>query len=245
MVRALEAVADRDLAGDQVDQRARDEERRDAARALLLDQEGRGLDGLEAADAGADQHAGAVAVLVGLGDPARVLDRLLGGGDAVEDEVVDLPLVLGLQVAVGVEGAVGAVAALDLAGVVRWRGGWRRTAWIVSAPDWPASRRRQVSSTPSARGVTSPRPVTTTRRIRLPPNAYRAVDTSGGRGAQPRGGCRGFASGAAPDRARLTPQREDRHGSGERRRRPPLRVAGDRAASPRRVGGAGARPVPA
>src|SRR6185436_3299666 len=36
---------------------------------------------------------------------------------------------------------------------------------IGLAPDWPANRRDQVSSTPQASGVTRPRPVTTTLRM--------------------------------------------------------------------------------
>jgi hypothetical protein len=39
---------------------------------------------------------------------------------------------------------------------------------IGPAPDCPASKRLQVSSTPQASGVTMPRPVTTTRRISAP-----------------------------------------------------------------------------
>src|SRR5471032_3377527 len=40
---------------------------------------------------------------------------------------------------------------------------------MALAPDCPASRRDQVSSTPQASGVTRPRPVTTTLRIGLDP----------------------------------------------------------------------------
>ena len=42
--------------------------------------------------------------------------RLRGGRHRVDDERIDLALVLGLHPLVGVEGAVGAVAARDLAG---------------------------------------------------------------------------------------------------------------------------------
>ena len=38
---------------------------------------------------------------------------------------------------------------------------------IFPAPDWPATSRAQVSSTPHASGVTMPRPVMTTRRIAI------------------------------------------------------------------------------
>ena len=79
-------------------------------------------DALDAADAGADHHAGGVAVVVGLGLPAGIGQRLVGGGDSVEDEVADLAQFLRLENRFGIEGAVAAVAARndvrDLAGQV-------------------------------------------------------------------------------------------------------------------------------
>ena len=74
------------------------------------------LDALQAADAGADQDAGGVLVVGSPGLPAGVVERLRRGGHRVDDEVVDLALLLGLHPVVGVEGAVGAVAARHLAG---------------------------------------------------------------------------------------------------------------------------------
>ena len=51
MVRSLETMLDRDIAAGEIDQAARNEERRNAARALFL-QNNRGLgDAAEAADA--------------------------------------------------------------------------------------------------------------------------------------------------------------------------------------------------
>ena len=44
------------------------------------------------------------------GRPARVPDRLIGGGHAIEDELVDLAGLLGFHPVVGIEGAVRAVA---------------------------------------------------------------------------------------------------------------------------------------
>src|SRR6185312_540393 len=100
----------------EVDQPARDEERRDPARALLLEHE-RGLgDAFEAADAGADHHAGADAVLVGGGLPARILDRLGRGAHSIGDELVDLALLLRLHPLIRIVGAVRAVAARNLTG---------------------------------------------------------------------------------------------------------------------------------
>ena len=107
MVRALEAVADRHLARGQVDQGCRNEEGTDAPRALVLERQGGVRDPLQAANAGADHDAGAFALGLVVGCPAGILDRLLGGRHAVEDEVVDLAAVLRLHVVVGVEVAVG------------------------------------------------------------------------------------------------------------------------------------------
>ena len=110
VVRPLEAEADRDLAAHQVDQARRDEERADPARAALLELD-RGVgDGAEAADAGADQHAGALPVVLVDGLPAGVRDRLDRGGEAVDDEQVVLARLLGRDHRVDVEVAL-AVAA--------------------------------------------------------------------------------------------------------------------------------------
>ena len=81
MVGALETVGDRHLAAGEIDQPAGDEERRDAPRALLVQRHRGVVDAAEAADAGADQHAGVDLVLVGLGRPVGVAQRLAGGGE--------------------------------------------------------------------------------------------------------------------------------------------------------------------
>ena len=117
MVRTLEAVADADLPRDQVDQGAGHEEGGHAPGPLLFHHHGGVGDGVEPADARADQDAGPLAALVVLRRPAAVLDGLLRGGHAEEDEGVDLPLLLGLHVGVGVEGPIRAVAQGHLAGV--------------------------------------------------------------------------------------------------------------------------------
>ena len=103
VVRSLEAVADRDLAGGQVDQGGGDEEGADPARPSVM-QRDRGIrDPLQAADAGADHDPGALPGVFVLGHPAGVLDRLLGGRDPIEDEVIDLAPVLRRHEMVGVE----------------------------------------------------------------------------------------------------------------------------------------------
>ena len=61
------------------------------------------LDALKAADAGADQNAGARALVLGFGFPARIGDRLIGGRHRINDEIVDLALLLWLHPIVGIE----------------------------------------------------------------------------------------------------------------------------------------------
>src|SRR5690606_18329581 len=84
MVRALELVLDRDVPGGEVDEPSRNEERAEAARALLVDEDRRFLDAWQSAYAGADQDAGGVLVLGSLRMPAGVGERLVGGGHGVD-----------------------------------------------------------------------------------------------------------------------------------------------------------------
>src|SRR3546814_4889717 len=75
--------------------------------------------GLEAADAGADHHAGAPAVLVAGRRPAGILDRLLGRRHAEYDEAVELAFVARLEKVVRVEQALRALTQRHLAGDLR------------------------------------------------------------------------------------------------------------------------------
>ena len=118
VVRAAEAVADADLPRDEVDERARHEEGGDPPGSALVQQHGRLGDGLEPPDARPDEHAGPQQALLVVGRPPGVPHGLVGGGDAVEDEVVDLAAVLRRHHRVGIEGALRAVAG-HLAGVGR------------------------------------------------------------------------------------------------------------------------------
>lgn len=109
MIGSAQLVADRDLAGDEVDQAAGNEERGDTARALVAQGVTRLDDAFDAADAGADQHAGGDLVLIGFRMPAGIGKRHVGGGHAVDDEGIDLALLLWLHPLIDIEGAVGAI----------------------------------------------------------------------------------------------------------------------------------------
>ena len=169
VVRPLEAIANRHLTRDQVDQRAGNEEGRHATRALLGHHQ-RGLfDGLQPADARAQHDAGAQLAFLVLRFPAGILHGHLGRGNPIEDEVIDLATLLRLHPVIGIEGTLGA----------------------IPIGDCPSRMRLQVSSTPLASGVTSPSPVTTTRRIRpcpfvFPSDALTPLAGKGARGTIPR-----------------------------------------------------------
>ena len=90
MVGAAQLVADRDLAGGEIDQAAGNEERADPARAAVAQRDRRLVDALQAADARADQNAGGDLVVVGFGMPAGVVEGLVGGRHRVDDERIDL-----------------------------------------------------------------------------------------------------------------------------------------------------------
>ena len=164
VVGAHQAVFDRDLARDQVDQPAVDEMRADPARALFVEDDRFLLDAGKAADAGADRHAGAIALLLAHLGEARILERLAGRVEAVDDERIDLPLHLVVDALARIE-AIFVLGRLhlagDLAGVIggieAGDPGRRRSSRRGCSSSW--SRRRRPE------GVTSPRPVTTTRRI--------------------------------------------------------------------------------
>ncbi len=123
VVRPSELMPDGDIAGGEVDQAPRNEKRADALRAFVGEQQRGLLDTLQAADTRADQHARCSAILIGFGVPAGVVERLLGGGHGVDDEIIDLALFLRLHPFVGIVGAVGVGAARngtgDLAANVR------------------------------------------------------------------------------------------------------------------------------
>jgi hypothetical protein len=106
MVRPLEAESGCDLPRDQVDQRAGNEEGRHARGPFSLISTAVSAIEVKPADARPDHHAGAQRGSVGFGLPAGIAHRLLGGGHAIQDEVIDLAAVLRLHPVIGIEGAV-------------------------------------------------------------------------------------------------------------------------------------------
>jgi len=103
MVRALEAIADRDVPRGQVDQVGGDKKWRQPARPAVLQRDRAVADAGQAADSRADHHAGAFEFLLVVGEPAGVLDRLDRGRHREDDEPIHPALVLGRNPIVGIE----------------------------------------------------------------------------------------------------------------------------------------------
>ena len=141
-VRPLGAEPDRHLAGGQVDDRRRDEERRDLARAALEQRLVLALDGREPADARRDEDADARRVLRRHLQP-RVVHRELRRRDRVLDEDVHLLDIFLLDELQRIE-------ALDLAGDPRRE---LRRVELRDRADAAAAPRR---APPSSRSVPMP-----------------------------------------------------------------------------------------
>ncbi len=118
VVRPLEPIADRHLTRDQVDQRAGHKERAHAARTLFGHHHGGIGNGVQSTDARADQNASALLIFFLGRQPTRILNRLLSGGHAEQDESIDFPLFFRLHVFIGVKGAITAIAQRHFAGVL-------------------------------------------------------------------------------------------------------------------------------
>ena len=86
--------------------------------------------------------------------PAGIVERLRGRAHREDDEVVDLALLLRLHPLVGIEGAVGAVAARDLAGDLGRQIGDvegvdpPRAALALDQPRARSARRRRRAASP-------------------------------------------------------------------------------------------------
>ncbi len=116
MVWTAQPVLDGNMAGSQIDQAARNKERRNAARALVA-QRVAGLDNtFDTADAGTDENTGTDLIFVAFRMPVGIVQRLIGSADSINDERINLALFLGLHMEVGVEGAIGAIANRNAAG---------------------------------------------------------------------------------------------------------------------------------
>ena len=129
------------------------EERRDAARSLFVQSDGGVVNAAKPPDSRAEQDPGLGLLLVGLGAPARVAQSLGRGAHAVNDEVVDAALFLGIHPVVGIE-SVRSAAARHLRGDFGKAGRKRRssrpgpppTRWPEAAARSPRPRKR--SGTP-------------------------------------------------------------------------------------------------
>ena len=105
MVRAFEAVFDRQMPGREIAERRRNEERRQPPRLAFVDKDGGLIDCLQAADAGADHHAGGAAIVLGFRHPAGILDRLGARDHRQMDEAIHLLLVLDRDPLVDIQSA--------------------------------------------------------------------------------------------------------------------------------------------
>ena len=104
-------MLNRDIASGKIDKTARNKERRNAARALFL-QDDRGLgDAAEAADPSADQNAGFYLLFIGGRLPVRIGKRLRRRRHRVKNEIVDFALLFRLHPMIGVEARVITAAA--------------------------------------------------------------------------------------------------------------------------------------
>ena len=122
MVRALQLMFDRNVTSGEIDQAARNEERRNPARALFFQQQRRIGDARQAANAGADQNTGAFLRIRGRKFQTGISNRLISCCHRIDDEIIDLALLFRLHPIVGIEFAVSFGAtrheAGDLAGDV-------------------------------------------------------------------------------------------------------------------------------
>ena len=107
------------MAGGEIDEIGRNEEGGKSARPALVQGERALGDTGEPANARADHHPAAFAILGPLGLPAGIGDRLLGGGQRKDDELVHLALFLGRNPVIDVERARGRIAARHLSGDLR------------------------------------------------------------------------------------------------------------------------------
>src|SRR5690606_10926160 len=96
MVRPLQPVLDRYVAGSKIDKATCDEEGAHTARTFFMQRE-RGVgNAFKAADPRTDHRACAAFLFFGFWVPARIVKRLLGGRNGVDDKVVNTLRLLGV-----------------------------------------------------------------------------------------------------------------------------------------------------
>ena len=103
VVGSAEAVADRDVAGGEIDEIGGNEERRKPSRSPLVERDRALGDARKSADAGADHDAGALARLLTVREPTGVLYRLSRSSQRKDDESIHLTLILGRYPIIGVK----------------------------------------------------------------------------------------------------------------------------------------------
>src|SRR5690606_27480967 len=105
VIRPLQSMPDRNLAGYEVDDVCRNEERADAPRTLFLQDQRTFGDPLDAANARAEHDAGGAAFVLGLGFPAGIGQGLVGRSYSVGNEVRDLASFARFEERIGIERA--------------------------------------------------------------------------------------------------------------------------------------------
>jgi hypothetical protein len=106
MVRPLETMPDRYLAGSKVDQDGGQKERRDPPGSAFVQCDGGFVYAGQAADAGANHNAGTLTILVTCRLPAGIIDCLLCRHHGIQDEIAHFAGVFGRDPFVRVEIAV-------------------------------------------------------------------------------------------------------------------------------------------
>src|SRR6516164_842038 len=109
-----EAVANRHMAGGQIDQIGGDEKRRKSAGAALMQRQCAVRYPRKTTDPGADHDAGPLTRLFVVRDPTRILDGLRGCRQRIDDKPVHLALVFGRNPIIRVKQPFGGIAAGNL-----------------------------------------------------------------------------------------------------------------------------------
>ena len=115
MVRAFQAMTDRNPARGKIDDRAWNEKRRNTTRPFFKQGHGRLINGANTANAGTNHNTGTVPLILGRWRPAGISQRLRGGSKTEENELIGLFLILFVHPVIGIESAIASIAARNLA----------------------------------------------------------------------------------------------------------------------------------